>query len=81
MGSHGYDSYRQQGAPGGYYNEQYRQHTDSSGVRQEVYQKKEKSGKGGMMAGAAGGLAVGAVGGALVNHAMGMLCWSCFSSP
>ena len=76
IGSHGYTGQGQYGAPGGsggYYSQQYNQYTDSHGGKhKEVYEKKEKSGKGGVMAGAAGGLAVGAVGGALVGHAMGM---------
>ena len=59
------------GAPGGYYSQEVQHSVDSHG-NTEVYEKKEKSGKGGMLAGAAGGLAVGAIGGALVGHAMGM---------
>ena len=61
------------GVPGGSYSQQYNQYTDSHGNQhRELHEKKEKSGKGGMLAAGAGGLAVGAVGGAMVGHAMGM---------
>lgn len=72
MASHGYEAQGQQGGSSGYYSQEVKQTVDSHGEgHKEVYQKKEKSGKGGMLAAGAGGLAVGAVGGALVGHAMG----------
>ena len=58
------------GGPGGYYSQEVQHSVDSQGNTQ-VYEKKEKSGKGGMLAAGAGGLAVGAVGGALIGNAMG----------
>ena len=70
----GYGTAPGHGAPGGSYSQQYQQYTDNHGNQhREIHEKKEKSGKGGMLAAGAGGLAVGAVGGAMVGHAMGML--------
>ncbi|KAL9629458.1 MAG: hypothetical protein Q9164_006871 [Protoblastenia rupestris] len=68
----GYGTAPGYGAPGGSYSQQYQQYTDSHGNQhRELHEKKQKSGKGGMLAAGAGGLAVGAVGGAMVGHAMG----------
>ena len=83
MGSHGYDSHGQHGAPGGYYSQETKhivEDTHGGGHKEIVEKKEQKSGKGGMLAAGAGGLAVGAIGGAMVGHAMGTLNCSLYSS-
>ncbi|KAL9027709.1 MAG: hypothetical protein Q9196_003804 [Gyalolechia fulgens] len=69
----GYDSRGgQYGPSAGYYSQETKQVVEDphGGGLKEVTEKKEKSGKGGMLVAGAGGLAVGAVGGAMIEHAM-----------
>ncbi|KAL8908265.1 MAG: hypothetical protein Q9171_005519 [Xanthocarpia ochracea] len=73
MGSHGYDSCGQHGAPGGYYSQETKHIVEDAhggGHSEKIEKKEKKSGNSGMLAAGAGGLAVGAVGGAMVGHAM-----------